>query len=1009
MQNAATLAQIRKLQSSELCRRQRRCSLNSDMLFLVLLLLMCFQNSIAQKPPGTLPSQEIEALKRIASKLKIGFWDFKVNPCSGLNKWFLNTTDEDDKTANKLKCSDPDVNNTAHVVDILLKSQNLTGVLPTEFAHLKSLIQLDLTQWGSLPQLFNLSLGGNHISGKIPEEIGNITTLNSLVLENNLLDGSIPDVFGGMANLTRLIISGNDFTGELPISMGKLTNLADLRIDGSGISGKIPSFIGNFKKLGRLHMQGTSLNGPFPPEFQELVELFQLLVSDMNLVRFPPLQKMSKLNSLTLRNCSLSDRLPEYIGEMTELEYLDLSFNHFSGVIPKSYEKLKLSIKKLYVTSNNLSGAIPNWIIRHNDIIDLSYNNFNESQGRENCEQKIGTRVNVFASRSSSKNINVNPCFKEKFPCPNGKLKNTQVFINCGGPKVTIRGNEYEADQANYGASTFYLSPTGKWGFSSTGDYFNQPIGITLINDYATKIKPGMKIISNKEDVELYNDARISPNSLTYFGLCLKKGNYTIILYFGEIIFSNDQSYLNSGRRIFDVSIQGETVLKDFNIGIGKSVVKNFSRWVDSGTLEIRFRWSGKGSNSLLEKGVYGPLISAISVESSDAYPESKKSRIILILASTIASFCVVLLISILLWSHYRKRSNTDNELENEDISSSTTQLSLKTISSATRNFHDENKIGEGGFGPVYKGILPEGTRIAVKKLSSFSNQGNREFINEIGLISALQHPNLVKILGCCSEKDQLLLVYEYMENNSLRHVLLGPERTSFKLNWVTRCNIVLGIAKGLAYLHEGSRIKILHRDIKSTNVLLDKNLNAKISDFGLAKLYDDRRSHISTRIAGTRGYMAPEYAMWGHLTNKTDVYSFGIVLLEVISGKYNVIDLPDKECIIYLPDWARDLQKSGNLLQLVDQNLGSEYSQQEAIKMIELGLLCVNTTSAIRPSMSKVVSVLEGGDFVDHEPSSLMKQETKNQDHNHSISNGRCQSQASKSIIQSYINDLPR
>jgi len=133
-------------------------------------------------------------------------------------------------------------------------------------------------------------------------------------------------------------------------------------------------------------------------------------------------------------------------------------------------------------------------------------------------------------------------------------VSDTQVFINCGGPKVTVRGNEYEADQANYGASTFYRSPTGKWGFSSTGNYFNQQIGNS--KDYATKIKPGMKIISNKEDVELYNDARLSPNSLTYFGLCLKKGNYTISLYFGEIIFSNDQSYLNSGRRIFDVFIQ---------------------------------------------------------------------------------------------------------------------------------------------------------------------------------------------------------------------------------------------------------------------------------------------------------------------------------------------------------------------------------------------------------------------------------------------------------------------
>ncbi|CAA7402425.1 unnamed protein product [Spirodela intermedia] len=289
-----------------------------------------------------------------------------------------------------------------------------------------------------------------------------------------------------------------------------------------------------------------------------------------------------------------------------------------------------------------------------------------------------------------------------------------------------------------------------------------------------------------------------------------------------------------------------------------------------------------------------------------------------------------------------------------------TGSFSLRQIKAATRNFDPENKIGEGGFGPVYKGILPDGSMIAVKQLSSKSKQGNREFVNEIGMISALQHPNLVRLFGCCIEGNQLLLIYEYMENNSLARALFGPEGLRLNLDWQTRRKICIGIARGLAYLHEESRLKIVHRDIKTTNVLLDKDLNAKISDFGLAKLDEEENTHISTRIAGTMGYMAPEYATRGHLTEKADVYSFGVVALEIVSGKSNAKYLP-KDDYIYLLDWACVLQEKGTLLDLVDPALGTNFSIEEAQQMLNLGLLCTNQSPTLRPAMSTVVSMLEG------------------------------------------------
>ncbi|GAY32666.1 hypothetical protein CUMW_274110 [Citrus unshiu] len=319
-------------------------------------------------------------------------------------------------------------------------------------------------------------------------------------------------------------------------------------------------------------------------------------------------------------------------------------------------------------------------------------------------------------------------------------------------------------------------------------------------------------------------------------------------------------------------------------------------------------------------------------------------------------------LVGILQWKGCFRPQNTlervisSTELRGVDLH--TASFTLKQIKAATNNFATDNKIGEGGFGPVYKGLLADGTAIAVKQLSSKSKQGNREFINEIGMISALQHPNLVKLYGCCIEGNQLLLIYEYLENNSLARALFGPKEHRLKLDWPTRRRICLGIARGLAYLHGESRIKVVHRDIKATNVLLDKDLNSKISDFGLAKLDEEENTHISTRVAGTIGYMAPEYAMRGHLTEKADVYSFGIVALEIVSGRSNVT----KEDMFYLLDWALVLKEQGKLMELVDTNLGSNFDKEQVMVMINVALLCANASPTIRPSMSSVLRMLECG-----------------------------------------------
>eukprot|EP00253_Pinus_taeda_P024522 PITA_24522 len=273
----------------------------------------------------------------------------------------------------------------------------------------------------------------------------------------------------------------------------------------------------------------------------------------------------------------------------------------------------------------------------------------------------------------------------------------------------------------------------------------------------------------------------------------------------------------------------------------------------------------------------------------------------------------------------------------------------------ATSNFKEENKLGEGGFGSVYKGVLPDGREVAVKRLKIGSRQGDSEFLNEANLVSRVKHRNLVKLLGCCVQSSERLLVYEYLHNSSLDKFIFDTTK-AHSLIWRKRYEIIVGTARGLAYLHEESQIRIIHRDIKASNILLDNKLRPKITDFGLAKLLGEDQSHVSTRVAGTLGYMAPEYALRGQLTEKADVFSFGVLLLEIVSGRKNRGSVQREEFLIEAT-WR--MYKAERALEIIDSTLEGSYSLEEGIRVVKIGLLCTQAASFLRPSMSQVVSML--------------------------------------------------
>ncbi|KAM3701043.1 hypothetical protein ACJW31_05G143400 [Castanea mollissima] len=889
---------------------------------LLFFFLVSFDISNAQTP--TTDPSEVRALNSIFQQWDaqaVALWNISGDPYSGSA---VNGTKLEDEANNpSIKCNCTYNNSTiCHITKLIIDKNFFTGPLPTFIGNLSAL------QYLSIPH--------NLFSGTIPKELGNLKELYMLSLASNNFSGTLPPELGNLVKLEQIFIDSCGLGGEIPSTFANLKNMRMMLASDSPFTGRIPDFIGNWTKLWQLRIQGNSFEGPIPSSFSNLTSLQSLRISDIYNVSssLDFIKNLTSLTELVLRNALITGNIPSDIGEYKSLQILDLSFNNLTGEIPSGLLSIS-SLKSLFLGNNSLSGTLPSLNMELGLLnVDLSYNHLSggfPSWVTAPSNLKLNLVANNFVFDKS--NISVMPglnCLQRNFPCKRNSPLYAHFSIKCGGPEMTAEGIVYEAENsASFGAAWYYVTNTEKWAVSNVGLFEN--------NSYVQNTS--VQVIASNTP-ELYQTSRVSPGSLRYYGLGLHNGLYNVSLFFAETGLDDpsSQTWMSRVRRVFDIYIQGSLELKDFDIskeagGIERALQKIFKANVSENYLEIHLFWAGKGTCCIPVQGYYGPLISAIHVVSDfvsnvTGIPPSnrgKKSRLGLIVGIAVPVGVVSLIFILAVF--YMKRKPHHNNEDGKNITA------------------------------LVEGTLSDGRIVAVKQLSVASHQGKSQFVTKISTISAVQHRNLVKLNGCCIKGDRRLLVYEYLENRSLDQALFG--KSKLHLDWPTRFNVCLGTTRGLAYLHEESRPRIVHRDVKASNILIDGKLCSKISDFGLAKLYDDTKTYINTQVAGTIGYLAPEYAMRGHLTEKANVFGFGVVALEILSGRLNSDDSLDTEKI-YLLEWPWTPHENNQSLRLVDPTL-SEFDENEAARVIAVSLMCTQSSPNMRPPMSRVVAMLAG------------------------------------------------
>ncbi|XVF23181.1 hypothetical protein REPUB_Repub13aG0015100 [Reevesia pubescens] len=806
-------------------------------------------------------------------------------------------------------------------------NKDLKGPLPPSIGDLKKLTNLILVACGfigpipytigSLPLLRFLSLNSNGFTGSIPPSIGNLSNLYWLDMADNQLEGQIPVSNASTPGLDMLIqtqhfhFGKNKLSGQIPSQLfSSNMTLKHVLFESNRLSGILPSTLGLVKSLEVVRFDNNSLNGSLPLNLNNLTSVHDLYLSNNKLTGpLPNLTGMNSLNTLYLSNNSFhSSDVPSWFPDLPSLTTLMMENTQLQGQVPATFFKLP-NLQTVVLKDNLLNGTL--------DI----------SPGFSNQLQTIDLQNNLiddFIYTGETYNFDIilfdNPVCEEtgttKTYCMLPRSNSLPLYST---PLKNCPPNSCSSDQTS--------SPTCRCAYPYTGTLLFRGL---LFSDLGNPT-PYRTLEQNL--MQCFQSLQLPVDSVSLSNPRMDSFEYLLL-----------------------------------NLGVFPDGEHSFN---STGVSMIAFVFSNQTFKP--PKEFFGPYVFGPDVykDFSDGPAKSKESSVAIKIGAAVGTSVLFLLLVLAGIYAYRQRkraeratkeSNPFAHWDSKKSSGGIPQLkgarcfSFEELKKYTNNFSEANDIGSGGYGKVYRGTLPTGELVAIKRAQQGSMQGGLEFKTEIELLSRVHHKNVVSLLGFCFDQAEQMLIYEYVPNGSLSDSLSG--KSGIRLDWTRRLKIALGAARGLAYLHELANPPIIHRDIKSTNILLDERLNAKVADFGLSKLMgDSEKGHVTTQVKGTMGYLDPEYYMTQQLTEKSDVYSFGVLLLEIITarrpierGKYIVREVRmsmDKTKSLY------------NLQQILDPTITTP-TPKGLEKFVDLAMSCVEESGGERPTMGEVVKEIE-------------------------------------------------
>ncbi|KAL1549036.1 putative LRR receptor-like serine/threonine-protein kinase [Salvia divinorum] len=867
-------------------------------------------------------AQEVSALLAVRDRLKDPYknlnWTRKFDPCAA--NW------------TGVKCYWNASDGYLHVEELRLLRLNLSGELAPELGLLTHMRILDFL-WnnitGSIPKeigkitaLFHLLLSGNQISGPLPDELGFLPNLNKFQLDLNMISGPIPKSFANLASVQHFHMNNNRFTGQIPPEIGTLPLLKHVLLDNNQLSGYLPPELALMPNLTILQLDNNNFAGTGIPDSYA---------------------NITKLVKLSLRNCSLQGTIPD-LSSLRRLLYLDLSVNRLTGKIMTN--RLSQNITTIILSHNELNGSIPSNFSALPRLQKLALNN-NLLSGSvpsdiwENVlftsESKLDINLehNLLSDISGTLNVPSNVTLKLSGNpvCTSANQRNIAPF--CGGSN----GGEDIPDES-LEKPALLSCPSQICPIQGNFEY------IPTLPDQCRCAAPfGVGVRLRSPSIYQF------PPYLDLFKDFILSG---ISLYHYQVHVDSIEWESGPRLRMFLLFFPDYNKSTVFDASEVQAIANVFARFTIPGSDVF-------GPYDLLNFTAKGPYSNFLLPSINNGGGGLSKGALVGIVLGSIS--CAGVILACLLLFLQKRRQQTNSKYSVKDKSFPKVSMKVEGVKAfdfedlemATNNFRTQ--IGQGGYGKVYKGTTTDGAVVAIKRAQQGSLQGDKEFYTEIEMLSRLHHRNLVSLVGYCDEKDEQMLVYEFMPNGSL-HDLLTAKYTA-PLNLETRLHIALGASRGILYLHTEADPPIIHRDIKANNILLDSKWTAKVSDFGISRLapvsdaIGDTAAHISTNVKGTPGYVDPEYFLTHKLTEKSDVYSLGIVFLELVTGMQpiahgrNIVREVNTAC------------QSGMMFSIIDRTMGP-FPEDIVKKFMTLALRCSMDETKDRPSMLEVVRELE-------------------------------------------------